>query len=48
MKLVKTEEDIGGILKAIFRCSVVLRIKPINWESINDWKQANDQILKSL
>lgn len=48
MKLVKTEEDIAGILNAIFKCNIVLQIRPVDWKSIDAWKKAQNEILTSL
>ena len=48
MKLVKTEEDIGGILDAIFKCNIILQIKPVDWKSVDRWKNAQKAILSSL
>jgi len=41
------ESDITAILKAIFS-GYVLRIQAVDWESIRVWKDAQDQVLKSL
>ena len=48
MKLVKTEEDIRGILDAIFKINILLRIRPVDWKSIDEWKKAQDAVLKAL
>ncbi|MDP2929610.1 MAG: hypothetical protein Q8O01_06095 [Candidatus Omnitrophota bacterium] len=48
MKFVKTEEDIKGILNAIFKVSVLLRIRPVDWKSIDEWKRAQDAILQAV
>jgi hypothetical protein len=47
MKLVKTTDNIEGILNTIFRCSVVLRIRPVDWKSLDEWKKANEALLRS-
>lgn len=41
-------DDIAVILNMIFNLKIVLHIKPINWKTIDEWKKANDEILKSL
>ena len=48
MKFVKTEEDIKGILNAIFKVSVLLRIRPVDWKSVDEWKKAQDAILQAV
>ncbi len=48
MKLVKTEEDIIGILNAIFKINILLRIRPVDWKSMDEWKKAQDAILQSV
>ena len=48
MKFVKTEEDINGILNAIFNVSVLLRIRPVDWKSVDEWKKAQDAILQAV
>ncbi len=48
MKVVKTKEDIKGILEAIFKINVLLRIRPVDWKSIDDWKRENNAVLQSV
>ncbi|MFA5085883.1 MAG: hypothetical protein WC482_05920 [Candidatus Omnitrophota bacterium] len=47
-KFVKTEEDVRGMLDAIFKVNVLLKIRPVDWKTIDDWKKAQDEILRSL
>lgn len=48
IKLVKTEQDIRGILDAIFKINILLKIKPVDWSSVDQWRKAQDAVLKSL
>ncbi len=48
MKLVKTEQDIEGILNAIFKANILLQIRPIDWKSMNEWRKAQDAVLQSV
>ena len=48
IKLVKTEEDIQGILNAIFKIGILLRIRPVDWKSVDEWKNAQNQLLQSV
>ncbi|MDD5496013.1 MAG: hypothetical protein PHP46_02795 [Candidatus Omnitrophica bacterium] len=42
------EEDVVEILKKIFDGSAVLRVKPIDWKNIDQWKRNNDEVLRAL
>ena len=41
-------DNILSILKSIFEEGLVLRIRPVNWRTIDQWKKANRQLLQSV
>jgi hypothetical protein len=40
--------DLVEVLRRIFEGSVLLRIKAVDWKSIDQWKRSNDELLRSL
>ena len=43
-----TVKNITEVLEQIFNGSIILEMRKVNWESIREWKAANDSILMSL
>ncbi|MFH1847217.1 MAG: hypothetical protein ABH869_06670, partial [Candidatus Omnitrophota bacterium] len=40
--------NMSNILALVFSLGFVMRIRPVNWENITEWKKHNDEILRAL
>jgi len=41
-------DDVKSILDKIFNMGVTLKIKPINWNTVDQWRKANQALLQSV